>query len=79
MQSTGGGYAIPPVEGHVRFWQQTVSELEKQDKGLAVAVLEYSEAYDPPYNVMSCRLIVIRPYLSGWLGTKVSNAATPGC
>jgi len=38
----GGGFAIPPLPGHARFWKQTVDQLEKQGKGLTVAVVEYS-------------------------------------
>ena len=44
-RDAGGGFALPPLQGHARFWKQTVEQLEKQGKNLTIAVVEYSQTH----------------------------------
>jgi hypothetical protein len=41
--TTGGGFCLPILEGHVRFLKQSIDQLKASGKNVSVAILQYSK------------------------------------
>lgn len=76
VRSTGGGFGLPAIPGHIIFLVQTQQKLAAQGKAVSVAFLEYSK----PLNLQASRehLTLRTEYDRLDSGEQIPNSACSG-